>query len=66
MSDEELKIEEYRQLLQQMHSLCEEMPEIIFTRYFDENKYLYSLYNLLLMLYYVLLVGFYFVLDWVP
>ena len=45
MSDEELKIEEYRQLLQQMHSLCEEMPEIIFTRYFDENKYLYSLYN---------------------
>jgi hypothetical protein len=45
MSDKKLQIEEYRQLLQHMHSLCEEMPEIIFTKYFDSNKYLYSLYN---------------------
>lgn len=45
MVEENLKIEEYRLLLEQMGILCSKMPEIIFLRYFDSNKYLYSLYN---------------------
>lgn len=45
MVEENLKIEEYRLLLEQMDILCSKMPEIIFLRYFDSNKYLYSLYN---------------------
>ena len=45
MNDEKLQIEEFRQLLQHMHSLCDNMPKVIFTKYFDGNKYLYSLYN---------------------
>ena len=40
----DLKIEEYRTLLESMHSLCNEMPEVILSNYFDVNKYLYSLY----------------------
>ena len=27
-----------------MNSLCDEMPDIIFNNYYDDNKYLYSLY----------------------
>ena len=40
----DLKIEEYRTLLESMHSLCNEMPEVILPNYFGSNKYLYSLY----------------------
>lgn len=40
----DLKIEEYRSLLESMHSLCNEMPKVIIHNYFDVNKCLYSLY----------------------
>lgn len=42
--EEQLKIKEYRMLLEKMHILCDKMPEIIIQRYYDSNKYLYSLY----------------------
>ena len=43
--EENLKIEEYKILLEKMDSLCNKMPDIIFQNYFDNNKYLYSLYH---------------------
>ncbi len=44
MYDKELQIEKFKLLLEYMIELCDEMPDIIFTKYFDKNKYLYSLY----------------------
>lgn len=43
--EKKLKIEEYRLLHERMDILCSKMPEIIFLRYFDSDKHLYSLYN---------------------
>lgn len=43
--DQDLKIEEYKDLLESITSLCDKMPEIIMLNYFDSNQYLYSLYH---------------------
>lgn len=43
-NNEQLQIEEFKTLLESMHNLCDIMPQVIFTKYFNENKYLYSLY----------------------
>ena len=43
--EQNLKIEEYKDLLESITSLCDKMPEIIMLNYFDSNQYLYSLYH---------------------
>lgn len=43
--DHEEIIAQTQYLLETMHNLCSEMPEIILTRYFDSNKFLYALYH---------------------
>ncbi len=43
--EQDLKIEEYKDLLESITSLCDKMPEIIMLNYFDSNQYLYSLYH---------------------
>ena len=40
----DFKIEDYKKLMGCMRILTDYMPEIIFKNYYDENKYLYSLY----------------------
>ena len=43
--EQDLKIEEYKDLFGSITSLSDRMPEIIMLNYFDSNKFWYSLYH---------------------
>ena len=44
MLEEELQIKEHQSLLVIMYELCGKMPDVIIFNYFDNNRYLYSLF----------------------